>query len=79
MTIIIKGINKDELGERYNDVLNTSLRSKVDLLVIFSREEFDDYTMFFVKNHLGTGINFQLCSTKRTIPQSIEWLQSPIP
>lgn len=78
MAIRIRGINKDELGERYNDVLNTSLRSNADLIVIFSRDVFDDYTMGFVKKHLGTGIDFQLCSTKRTIPQAIEWLDSPI-
>lgn len=78
MTIKIKGINKDELGECYTDVLNTSLRSNADLIVIFSHDTFDDYTLGFVKKHLGTGVDFQLCSTKITIPESIEWLDRPI-
>ena len=78
MAITFKGINKEELGDRYIDVLNTSLRSGADVIVILSSDSPDDYTLNFVKKHLCVGIDFHLSSSKSNIPNDIEWLYRPI-
>lgn len=78
------GVNIDELGASYPNVLMSSFRQGlIDIVIYISDSKvFNDYEMKdFLKRAVNTGYSVTICTTKSQLPpeKSISWRTVPIP